>query len=131
MAHTLSNPDGLYDPTPFGYSHLAIASGELVFVAGQFASDAEGHVKTADFAEQVALSLDNLHAALRAAGVGFEHVVQLRTFIVDHDMAKLAVIGEQIGKIWGDRPPTQTLTGVASLALPEMLFEIDAVAVRP
>ncbi|MFG1782399.1 hypothetical protein ACGFIU_08160 [Rhodococcus oryzae] len=37
--------------------------------------------------------------------------------------------GMLIGEIWGDRPPTQTLTGVAALALSNMRFEIDAVAV--
>jgi hypothetical protein len=36
-----------------------------------------------------------------------------------------------IARIRGDLPPTLTLLGVATLALPEMLFEVDAVAVRP
>ncbi|MER6993372.1 hypothetical protein ABT337_31695 [Saccharopolyspora hirsuta] len=57
--------------------------------------------------------------------------MQLRTHVVDHDTDKLAVLGEHIAEIWGDQPPTQTLTGVAALALPGMLFEVDAVAVRP
>ncbi|WP_229718730.1 RidA family protein [Nocardia jinanensis] len=35
------------------------------------------------------------------------------------------------GHFRGDRPPVRTLTGVAALALPTMLFEVDAVAVRP
>lgn len=54
-----------------------------------------------------------------------------RTHIVDHGPDKLAVVGAKIAEIWGDRPPVQTLTGVAALALPTMLFEVDAVAVRP
>jgi len=58
-------------------------------------------------------------------------VVQLRTFIVDHDADKLAALLTVIREVWGDRPPTQTLAGVASLAFPEMLFEVDALAVVP
>jgi hypothetical protein len=34
MAHTIINPDGLHDPTGFGYSHVAHTSGDLVFIAG-------------------------------------------------------------------------------------------------
>ncbi|MFI6580891.1 hypothetical protein [Embleya sp. NPDC050493] len=36
-----------------------------------------------------------------------------------------------ITRIWGDQPPAQTLLGVAAPALPDMLFEVDALAVRP
>ncbi|GIG63842.1 RidA family protein [Phytomonospora endophytica] len=130
MPHTIINPDSLHDPVGFGYSHVAATSGELVLLAGQYASDAEGQVTTDDFAEQVATAFANLGKALAAAGLGFEHVARLRTFVVDHDLAKLAVIGEVIGGIWGAKPPVQTLTGVAALALPGMRFEVDAVAVR-
>lgn len=60
----------------------------------------------------------------------YADVAQLRTFIVDHDLDKLTVLGKQIAEIWGDRPPAQTLLGVAALALPGMLFEVDALAAR-
>jgi enamine deaminase RidA (YjgF/YER057c/UK114 family) len=130
MAHTIINPDGLHDPTGFGYSHVARTSGDLVFIAGQYASDDDGHVTSPDFAEQVDRSLENLRTALTAVGLDYEDVVQLRTYIVEHDAVKLSVLTNRIAQIWGSRPPTQTLTGVAALALPAMLFEIDAIAVR-
>jgi enamine deaminase RidA (YjgF/YER057c/UK114 family) len=130
MSHTLTNPAGLHDPAGFGYSHLA-GTPDLVFVAGQYASGPDGHVPSADFAEQVELSFANLGTALAAAGLGFEHVARLGTYIVDHDEAKLGALLRVITRIWGERPPAQTLLGVARLALPDMLFEVDAVAVRP
>ncbi|MFC9970456.1 RidA family protein [Spirillospora sp. NPDC127200] len=128
MSHEIINPAGLHDPTGFGYSHIARAPGGLVFVAGQYASDDQGGVTSPDFAEQVDRALANLGTALAAAGLDHSDVLQLRTFIVDHDQDKLAVLAERIGRIWGSRPPAQTLTGVAALALPGMLFEVDAVA---
>lgn len=131
MAHDIINPSGLHDPVRFGYSHIATTAGELVFIAGQYASDADGHVTSGDFTDQVTQSLENVRIALEEVGLDFSHVVQLRTYVVGHDAAKLETIGTLIGRIWGGRPPTQTLLGVAALALPDMLFEVDAVAVRP
>ncbi|GAA3309898.1 hypothetical protein GCM10020295_75660 [Streptomyces cinereospinus] len=84
-----------------------------------------------DFAAQVELSLARLRRALEGVGLGFEHVVRLGTYIVDHDLGKLEVLGEALHAAFGERLPAQTLSGVAALALPGMLFEIDAVAVRP
>ncbi|MBA9004149.1 RidA family protein [Thermomonospora cellulosilytica] len=131
MTHDIINPAGLHDPVGFGYSHIARTPGGLVFIAGQYASDAEGQVTSSDFAEQVDRSLANLRTALTAVGLDYGDVVQLRTHIVDHDPGKLTILAERIGRIWGSRPPTQTLTGVAALALPDMLFEVDAIAVVP
>ncbi|WP_280235757.1 RidA family protein [Nocardia cyriacigeorgica] len=130
MTIEISNPDGLHDPTGFGYSHVARVRGELVFIAGQYDSDAEGHTTSEDFATQVDRAFANLGIALRSQGLDYADVAQLRTHIVDHDLPKLAVIGQKVADIWGGQPPTQTLTGVAALALPGMLFEVDAVAVR-
>ncbi|MFF1293632.1 MULTISPECIES: RidA family protein [unclassified Streptomyces] len=135
MSHderTITNPPALHDPTPFGYSHAVSAPGELVFVAGQYASDATtGAPVPGDFAAQVELAFDRLHAALEGVGLGFEHVVRLGSFVVDHDLAKLEILGKALHARFGDRLPAQTLSGVAALALPGMLFEVDAVAVRP
>ncbi|MGP3937526.1 RidA family protein [Nonomuraea sp. KM88] len=129
MTHAIINPESLHNPVGFGYSHIARASGDLVFIAGQYASDGDGHVTSGDFAEQVRQSFANLGTALAAAGLDYGDVVQIRTHIVDHDIAKLGIIAQAVQDIWHDVPPTQTLTGVAALALPDMLFEVDAVAV--
>ncbi|MBN6040952.1 RidA family protein [Amycolatopsis sp. 195334CR] len=129
MSHTIVNPAGLADPVPYGYSHVARTDGGLVFVAGQWAAGTDGHLIDGDFAAQVRQSFANLKIALAASGLGFESVVRLGTYIVDHDEEKLTVLGSQIAGIWGGKPPTQTLLGVAKLALPGMLFEVDAVAV--
>jgi enamine deaminase RidA (YjgF/YER057c/UK114 family) len=131
MPHTFHNPAGLHDPVPFGYSHLASTAGELVFVAGQYASDANGHVVSDDFDTQVETAFGNLATALDAVGLGLGDVARLGTDVVDHNADKLAILGTHVHRIWGTRPPAQTLIGVARLALPDMLFEVDAVAVRP
>src|SRR5690606_41579167 len=96
MAPAISNPEGLHDPTGFGYSHIAEVSGDLVLIAGQYASDAEGGVAAEDFAEQVETAFARLGAALEAAGLGYADVAALRTFIVDHDLDRLAVLGRVI-----------------------------------
>lgn len=130
MSRTITNPPALHDPRPFGYSHVVSAPGEPVFIAGQYGSDANGAVVSADFADQVERAIENLRAALASVGLGVENVVRIGTYIVDHDEQKLETLLDALKRTWGDDLPAQTLIGVASLALPGMLFEIDAIAVR-
>lgn len=133
MAHALVNPDGLHNPVPFGYSHTATipAGTELVLVAGQYGSDPNGAVVSPDFADQVNQTFRNIGTALAAHGLDLSHVVQLRTYVVNHDVSKLGPIAGAIQENWGTSPPTQTLIGVASLATPDVLFEVEALATRP
>jgi enamine deaminase RidA (YjgF/YER057c/UK114 family) len=133
MPHTIVNPEGLHNPVLFGYSHTArIAAGsELVLVAGQYASNAEGAVVSHSFAEQVHQAFRNLATALAAHGLDLRHVVQLRTYVVGPDFEKLGIIGQAVQAGCSNPPPTQTVLGVSSLAMPDMLFEVEAVAVRP
>lgn len=130
MAHEFINPSELHDPVPFGYSHTAAvpAGARLVVVAGQYASGPDGMVVSADFAEQVRRSFHNVGVALAAHGLELRHVIQLRTYVVGLDRDKLRAIGEAVGSRWGARPPAQTLVGVAGLAMPDMLFEVEALA---
>lgn len=133
MAHTIVNPVGLHDPVAFGYSHTAAvpAGTGLVLVSGQFGSSPDGAVVSNDFAAQVEHAFDNLGIALAAHGLDLSHVVQLRTYLVDPDVEKLAVIGQAVRRGCGETPPTQTVIGVAALATPDILFEVEAVAARP
>lgn len=133
MPHTIVNPDGLHDPVPFGYSHTAAVptGAELVFVAGQYGSDANGAVVSPAFADQVQQAFANLGVALAAHDLDLGHVVQLRTYVVDPDFEKLGIIGQAVQVGCGATPPTQTVIGVAGLAMPDILFEVEAVAARP
>jgi enamine deaminase RidA (YjgF/YER057c/UK114 family) len=50
---------------------------------------------------------------------------------VNPDFDKLGTIGQAVRTGGGDTPPTQTVIGVAGLAMPDILFEVEAVAARP
>jgi len=130
---TISNPQGLYDPSNFGYSHVAqVAPGaRLVFIAGQSGEREDGSYP-ADFQAQVKQAFHNLLTALASAGAGPKDVASLRVYIVDHKEAKLGIYGAELMAAWGDiAKPTCTLVPVPRLALDSMLFEIEAVAVVP
>lgn len=138
MSHTVVNPAGLHDPVPFGYGHTATvpAGAELVVVAGQYGSGPDGAVVSPDFAEQVRRAFHNLGVALAAHGLDLGHVVQLRSYVVGLDPDRLGTIGRAVhdGCGGGDgrgAPPPQTVVGVAALAMPDILFEVEAVAARP
>lgn len=132
MSHAVLNPAELHDPAPFGYSHTAAvpAGTELVLVAGQYGSGPDGGVVSADFAAQVRQAFANLGVALAAHGLDLGHVVQLRTYVVGLDHDRLGVVTGAVRDGWPADPPTQTLLGVAALALPDVLFEVEAVAAR-
>jgi enamine deaminase RidA (YjgF/YER057c/UK114 family) len=133
MPHTVLNPAGLHNPVPFGYSHTASvpAGTGLVFVAGQYGSKADGAVVSDNFAEQVHQAFANLGTALAAHGLTLHHVLQLRTYVVNPSFERLGIIGQAVQAGCGPQPPTNTVIGVASLAMPDILFEIEAIAARP
>ncbi|KAB8318070.1 RidA family protein [Tolypothrix campylonemoides VB511288] len=126
------NPVGLYDPSPNGYTHVAIAppGATIIYVAGQGGDDEKGNL-VGDFAAQLTQAFANLRVALTVAGAHPEHVVKLTTLVVDHNESKLQQLTAVVQTMWGARAPTQTLIPVPRLALDGMLFEVDAVAVIP
>ena len=133
MPHTIVNPDTLHDPRPFGYSHSAAlpAGAGLVLISGQYASGPDGAVTATDFAEQVEQTFAHLAEVLAAHRLSLADVVGLRTYVVGLDGERLGVLGQAVVRRWGDTPPTQTVLGVAGLALPEILVEVEAVAGTP
>ena len=128
------NPPQLYDSLRFGFSHATLQkAGATLHLAGQVAWDAQTNVVGAgDVALQTRQALANLAAVLRHAGCTPADVVRLRTYVVNHTPDKLGPILGEIGAFYGDATPApNTFIGVAALALPDFLVEIEATAAVP
>jgi enamine deaminase RidA (YjgF/YER057c/UK114 family) len=122
-------PAGL--STPGGYTHVVTARGKMIFIAGQVAYDADAQlVGEGDLKAQAQQVFENLRIALAAAGATFEDVVKLTVYIVNYTPSDRAVLVEVRDRyVSREHPPASTLLGVQSLARPEFLIEIDAIAV--
>lgn len=112
-----------------GYSHAAKA-GNLVFVAGQVARDIAGNlVGRGDIEAQAVQVFENLKAVLESAGATLDDVVKLTTYTTS--LAYREKIAEVRARYFRAYSPPNTGLVVASLATPEYLLEIEAVAACP
>jgi enamine deaminase RidA (YjgF/YER057c/UK114 family) len=116
---------------PLGYNQAEIVEGATrqLICAGQTAVDPEGRPQfPGDMRGQIGLALDNLQAVLSAAGMDLGHVVRLGVFTTDVDEAlrHFDLLGRRFGAA-GCAPP-MTLLGVSRLAVPGLMFEIEATA---
>ena len=79
--------------------------------------------------EQARQALANLRTVLAEAGATPADVVRLRTYVVNHSPDKLQPVTEEIMAFYdGAVPAANTWIGVQSLAMPEFLIEIEAIA---
>jgi enamine deaminase RidA (YjgF/YER057c/UK114 family) len=131
----LLNPDGL--PKPEMYRQVAVASGSrTVFLAGQVARTEGGEpVGAGDLAAQVEQAYVNVGRAMAAVGGSFDDVAKLTVYIVDWSGEKVAALGEgaerAARRLGVDAIKPVTLIPVTALAEPDLLVEVDAVAVLP
>src|SRR5678815_930166 len=123
-----SNPDGL--PVPRGsYSLVNIAQpGRIVFIAGQTASDHDGKVVgVGDARAQTRFVLEKIQRAVEAAGGTINDLVALNVFSTYVKYHR--DINEARREVLGTNFPTSTMVQVVALARPELLLEINAIAV--
>ncbi|MBP6621231.1 MAG: RidA family protein [Alcaligenes sp.] len=128
------NPASLYNSTQFGFSHAVVQdNSRTVHLAGQVAWDGQGQlVGKGDRIAQTRQALQNLKTVLKEAGASAHDVVRLRTYLVGHTPEELGPICALINEFYeGAEPAANTLLGVANLALPDMLVEIEATARLP
>jgi enamine deaminase RidA (YjgF/YER057c/UK114 family) len=131
----LLNPPGI--PAPEFYRQVAVATGtRTVYLAGQVARAADGSpVGAGDLAAQVEQAYLNVGTALAAVGGTFDDVAKITLYIVDWSPDKLAALGAGVGaaaaRLGTDPTKPVTLIPVAALGEPDLLVEVDAVAVLP
>ncbi|MGO1053349.1 RidA family protein [Crossiella sp. CA198] len=133
MAITLVNPAGL--PKVDLYRQVAVATGSrMVFIAGQVARDADGgKIGEGDLAAQVEQCYLNLGIALAEVGATFDDVAKVTVYFVGWHPDLIAHYVEGAGraaaKLGITALPPLTGIGVAALAEPDLLVEIEATAV--
>ena len=115
-----------------GYDQGVLVSGHTrtLHCSGQAAMDENGAPRHAgDMAAQLALSLDNVEAVLRGAGMVLADLVRLDVHTTDVDLLlqHYGVLASRLGA--AGATPTTTMLGVVRLAVPGLLVELTGTAV--
>lgn len=129
MERTVVNPWGW--SVKLGYNQAEVIAGATrqLICAGQTAVDGNGSPQhPGDMRAQISLALDNLETILKGAGMDLSNIIKLGLFATDVDEAlkNFDLMGMRFGP--HQVAPPMTLLGVTRLALPGLLFEIEATA---
>jgi enamine deaminase RidA (YjgF/YER057c/UK114 family) len=125
--NTYINPKGLVKPT--GYTHVVVAADRrTVYIAGQVAFDSTGKVVGgSNFTAQAEQVFTNLRRALSSVGASFPDVVKTTTLVTD--VKNVPALREIRGRYLDPKQPPANTLMVTQLVRPELLLEIEAVAV--
>jgi enamine deaminase RidA (YjgF/YER057c/UK114 family) len=131
MSKQIINPASL--PEPRGFNHgLLTTGGSLLFLAGQDASDGDGHIVAAgDIVEQCHQVLHNLHAVVHEAGGQMADIVKLNVYVTSRDayVTQLKPLGRLFRQYFGNYYPAMALFEVMALFQPEAMIEMEGFAV--
>lgn len=131
MTREILKPNDSWDSSQYSYSQgIAVESPKkIVFVAGQVSLDKQGNlVAKDDIDRQTEQAFRNVELVLREAGCSFDDIVKLTVYLKrEEDFFKVT---EARKKILGKNFPASTLVQVRSLAYPDLLVEVEAIAVK-
>jgi enamine deaminase RidA (YjgF/YER057c/UK114 family) len=109
-----------------------IGNAKMIYLAGIGAEDENGprgNIRYAgDFVGQCRYAYDKIKRVLAQNGASLADVVKVTTYMTD--LRYRLDMGKCIGESWGSVTfPAHTLIGVAALAFPQMIVEVDATAI--
>lgn len=124
------NPDGVNKPKTYSQV-VKVNGGTMIFTSGIVADDVNGTIiGKGDLKAQVKQAFENLKIVLAAAGAEFKDVVKMTYYVVNYKPEQIPMIREvRANYLPSENPPASTLVGVAALFNPDVLIEIEAVAV--
>ena len=100
----------------------------IVFLSGQAPISPEGQlVGEGNFEAQARQVFENLGTVLEQSGATFDSIVKVVVYVTD--TSKLRDYARVKAEYIPGAQPASTAIGVASLALPGMMIELDAIAV--
>ena len=114
-------------------SHVTSAQGgTMIHIAGQVGADETGAIVEGGLAAQMERAARNVELALQAVGATVDDLVSMRIYVVGWDASMVGELVQGAMAARGDGPPIDTaytLIGVHSLFTPDILVELEAVAV--
>lgn len=118
---------------PPGLSQAMLIKGvSLLVLSGLASTDSKGAIAGSDVESQLLQTFENMAATLKAAGADFHCVARLTSDVVSYRPTHLQTIRSVRGQFANlEKPPASTPVGVAALAHPDFLVEVDAIAVVP
>lgn len=132
MPKTYLNPAELFQSQQYGFSQIVkVSGGTTVYFSGQVGWDEQQSLTGGgDLVAQTQRTFENLHKAVQVAGGQMRDIVSLRIYVVNYRREEGGIISECLLKFFpAEALPVTTWIGVQSLARPELLIEIEAVAV--
>jgi enamine deaminase RidA (YjgF/YER057c/UK114 family) len=126
MAKQIINPPTMVKPT--GYAYAVRKSGTPVYISGQVALDSAGNlVGEGDIAAQVEQAFQNLRTVVTASGGTMDDIVKITYYVTDAAF-RPAVTAARQRHFPDGQFPASTYLVIAGLAVPQLLVEIEAVA---
>ena len=125
------NPWSWQDRFGFVQANKVTGAEQVLYCAGQTSVDGDGKpLHVGQMQDQALQAIDNLETVLRAAGFELADIVRLTTYVTDVDAYRQAApaVGARLGQ--AGVKPAASLIGVARLALPELLVEVEATAAK-
>ena len=131
MPKTILQSDAVAVPRGIMSQGVAVPAGRMIFASGQVARDVDGQlVGAGDIRAQTRKTLQNLQSVLTEAGATMDDVVKVTVFVTNLS-EHFAAIHEIRAEFFASDYPASTLVEVSRLVDPEMLIEIEAIAVTP
>jgi len=126
MSLTHLNPASLHTNPAFSQG-VRIDGGALIVVGGQNGTDTAGEIVSDDLGEQTVQALRNVLDVLAEGGADQSHVAKLNIYLITGGDVTAGY--QAAAEVWGQNPTAITVLQVAGFARPEVLVEIDALAV--
>lgn len=113
----------------YAYAATAPKDARFIFLAGACPLSQDGSTAAiGDYGGQAAQCIENLEAALAAAGAGLEDVISTRVLVASSQQSDLVAAWEVVRDAFGEHDVPSTLLGVTVLGYSDQLVEIEAVA---
>ncbi len=110
------------------FSPVIEANG-VIYLAGHLGRDAKTNTYGKTMGEQTKATLENIGTTLKTVNAGHSDIVRCQVFMTD--ISKFSEMNAAYRKFFPKNPPARTTVGVAALAAPDALIEIECTAVRP